>query len=79
MIGQVMNSLFSLQTVFENGVKIRSICPYYLSSCEKNRILYHIKNLKFSMKFQQKLYVTSTGVLKPACSGVIPRHKCHDS
>lgn len=79
MIGQVMNSLFSLQTVFEDGVKIKSICSYYLSSCEKNSILYCILKLKVSMKFEQKLCVTGTGVLKPACSGIIPRHSCHNS
>lgn len=27
MVGQVMNSLFSLQSVNEDGVKIKSICP----------------------------------------------------
>ena len=79
MIGQVMNSIFSLQTVFEDGVKIKSMCSYYLSSCEKSRILYLIIKLKVSMNFEQKLYVTDTGVLKPACSGIIPRHNYHDS
>lgn len=63
MIGQVKNSLFSLQTVIEGGVKVKSIHSYYLSSHE-NRILYCIMKLKVSMKLKQNLYVTATGILK---------------
>lgn len=35
MIGQVLNSLFSLQTVFEDEGKSKSICSYYFSPCVK--------------------------------------------
>lgn len=78
MIGQVMNSLFSLQTVIESGVKVKSIHSYYLSSHQKNRILYCFMKLKVSMKLKQKLCNCHwCSQSKPACSGIIPRHKAN--
>lgn len=35
MIGQVLNTLFTLQTVFEDEAESKSICSYYLSPCVK--------------------------------------------